>query len=553
MACVPVSLLKAVNEIVTATINPVASPAKASRITTEDNLNDGPVAGIPNAYLAMVPTLTNQLSSWLVTGLVDIKMVAMVNPVDSHMVIQQQALRAFIKRLTDYQTGTQGVLQWVAIRHLLTMGTLVAGSMTQSGSVGNMDTGGQEPVPSTAMPADSKGRPGNVGVAKCHPRATSFGSKLPALKQAGQPSTGHSVGKTDATPTPQASGNSNNVNPLGWSGPVVDAFNELGLVPESPTEDQTTDQGATAQAAANSDLLDPSALMASSNLTDSVVTTGNNFSNPIHDLPDAATKAKDAAHGPQGPIESAAAATRTAATSSLSVKAPAASDPTKPANDLTTNNATTNNQAKNNPVATQLTPNQAPSVRMTSTANRPANQLQAGEPVREQTDKQVGAAGNPGVANRPTNSTNLPVDGNTADTTQRHPTDVTQVTIGDAIQGATNGINRHPEMTPAPPMVSDTLGPLPFNDVGWLPILQTSVTNQITMVGWWRRGVAIRHPKSDHSSDNSGNYQRVKMDNSSVAKSTSQGSHFKSPFGNPSATQNGAVLDSHGVAAGTLG
>lgn len=325
------------------------------------------------------------------------------------------------------------------------------------------------------------------------------------------------------------------------------------MVPESPTEDQTTDQGATAQAAANSDLLDPSALMASSNLTDSVVTTGNNFSNPIHDLPDAATKAKDAAYGPQGPIESAAAATRTAATSPLSVKSPAASDPTKPANDLTTNDATTNNQAKNNPVATQLTPNQAPSVRMTRTANRPANQSQAGELAREQTDRQVGAAGNPGVANRPTNNTNLPVDGNTADTTQRHPTDATQVTIGDAIQGAANGINRHPEMTPAPPMVSDTLGPLPFNDVGWLPILQTSVTNQITMVGWWRRGVAIRHPKSDHSSDNSGNYQRVKMDNSAAAKPTSQGSHFKSPFGNPSATQNGAVLDSHGVAAGTLG
>lgn len=514
MACVPVSLLKAVNEIVTATVNPVASSAEASRITTEDNINDGPVASIPNAYLAMVPTLTNQLSSWLVTGLVDIKMVAMVNPVDSHTVIQQQALRAFIKRLTDYQTGTQGVLQWVAIRHLLTMGTLVAGSMTQSGSVGNMDTGGQEPVPSTAMPADSKERPGNAGVAKCHPRATSFGSKLPALKQAGQPSTGHSVGKTDATPTPQASGNSNNVNPLGWSGPVVDAFDELGLVPESPTEDQTTDQVATAQAAANSDLLDPSALMASSNLTDSVVTTGSNFSNTIHDLPDAATKA---------------------------------------ASDLTTNDATTNNQAKNTPVATQLTPNQAPSARMTSTANRPANQSQAGELAREQTDRQVGAAGNLGVANRPTNDTNLPVDGNTANTTQRHPTDATQVTIGDAIQGAANGSNRHPVMTPAPPIVSDTLGPLPFNDVGWLPILQTSVTNQITMVGWWRRGVAIRHPKSDHSSDNSGNYQRVKMDNSSAAKSTSQGSHFKLPFGNPSATQNGAVLDSHGVAAGTLG
>ena len=514
MACVPVSLLKAVNEIVTATVNPVASLAEASRITTEDNLNDGPVASIPNAYLAMVPTLTNQLSSWLVTGLVDIKMVAMVNPVDSQMVIQQQALRAFIKRLTDYQTGTQGVLQWVAIRHLLTMGTLVAGSMTQSGSVGNMDTGGQEPVPSTAMPADSKERPGNAGVAKCHPRATSFGNKLPALKQAGQPSTGHSVGKTDATPTPQASGNSNNVNQLGWSGPVVDAFDELGLVPESPTEDQTTDQVATAQAAANSDLLDPSALMASSNLTDSVVTTGNNFSNPIHDLPDAATKA---------------------------------------ASNLTTNDATTNNQAKNNPVATQLTPNQAPSVRMTSTANRPANQSQAGELAREQTDRQVGAAGNPGVANRPTNDTNLPVDGNTADTTQRHPTDAIQVTIGDAIQGAANGFNCHPVMTPAPPIVSDTLGTLPFNDMGWLPILQTSVTNQIMMVGWWRRGVAIRHPKSNHSSDNSGNYQRVKMNNSSAAKSTSQGSHFKSPFGNPSATQNGAVLDSHGVAAGTLG
>ncbi|KRL89327.1 hypothetical protein FC43_GL001776 [Limosilactobacillus ingluviei DSM 15946] len=522
MACVPVSLLKAVNEIVTATVNPVASPAEASRITTEDNLNDGPVASIPNAYLAMVPTLTNQLSSWLVTGLVDIKMVAMVNPVDSQMVIQQQVLRSFIKRLTDYQTGTQGVLQWVAIRHLLTMGTLVAGSMTQSGSVGNMDTGGQEPVPSTAMPADSKGQPGNAGVAKRHPRATSFGSKLPALKQAGQPSTGHSIGKTDATPTPQASGNSNNVNPLGWSGPVVDAFDELGLVPESPTEDQTTDQVVTAQAAANSDLLDPSALMASSNLTDSVVTTGNNFSNPIHDLPDAATKAKDATHGPQEPLESAPATTRTASARSLPVKAPAASDPTKAASDLTTNDATTNNQAKNNPVATQLTPNQAPSVRMTRTANRPANQSQAGELAREQTDRQVGAAGNPGVANRPTNDTNLPVDGNTADTTQRHPTDATQVTIGDAIQGTPNDFNRHPVMTPAPPMVSDTLGPLPFNDVGWLPILQTSVTNQITMVGWWRRGVAIRHPKSDHN-------------------------------GNPSATQNGADLDSHGVAAGTLG
>lgn len=552
MACVPESLLKAVNEIVTAMVNSVASPAKASHVTADDETKDGPLTNIPNAYLAMVPTLTNQLSSWLVTGLVDIKMVAMVNPVDSHMVIQQQVLRSFIKRLTDYQTGSQGVLQWVAIKHLLTMGTLVAGSMTESGSVGNMDTGGQEPVPSTDMPADSKGQPGNAGVAKCHPRATSFGSKLPALKQAGQPSTGHSVGKTDATPTPQVSGNSNNVNPLGWSGPVVDAFDELGLVPESPTEDQTTDQVATAQAAANSDLLDPSAFMASSNLTDSVVTTGNNFSNPIHDLPDAATKAKDAAHGPQGPIESATAATRTAATSSLSVKSPAASDPTKAASDLTTNDATTNNQAKNNPDATQLTPNQAPSVRMTSTANRPANQSQAGELACEQTDRQVGAAGNPGVANRLTNDTNLLVDGNTADTTQRHPTDATQVTIGDAIQGAANGINRHLVMTPAPPMVSDTLGPLPFNDVGWLPILQTSVTNQITMVGWWRWGVAIRHPKSDHSSDNSGNYQRVKMDNSSAAKSTSQGSHFKLPFGNPSA-QNGANLDSHGVAASTLG
>ncbi len=522
MACVPVSLLKAVNEIVTATVNPVASPAKASHVTADDETKDGPLTNIPNAYLAMVPTLTNQLSSWLVTGLVDVKMVAMVNPVDSQMVIQQQVLRSFIKRLTDYQTGTQGVLQWVAVRHLLTMGTLVAGSMTQSGSVGNMDTGGQEPVPSTAMPADSKERPGNAWVAKCHPRATSFGSKLPALKQAGQPSTGHSVGKTDATPTPQASGNSNNVDQLGWFGPVVDAFDELGLVPESPTEDQTTDQVVTAQAAANSDLLDPSALMASSNLTDSVVTTGNNFSNPIHDLPDAATKAKDATHGPQEPLESAPATTRTASARSLPVKDPAASDPTKAASDLTTNDATTNNQAKNNPVATQLTPNQAPSVRMTRTANRPANQSQAGELAREQTDRQVGAAGNPGVANRPTNDTNLPVDGNTADTTQRHPTDATQVTIGDAIQGTPNDFNRHPVMTPAPPMVSDTLGPLPFNDVGWLPILQTSVTNQITMVGWWRRGVAIRHPKSDHN-------------------------------GNPSATQNGADLDSHGVAAGTLG
>lgn len=557
MACVPESLLTAVNEIVTATVNPVASPAKASRVTTEDETKDGPVTSIPNAYLAMVPTLTNQLSSWLVTGLVDIKMVAMVNPVDSQMVIQQQALWAFVKRLTEYQTGTQGVLQWVALRHLLTMGTLVAGRMTQLGSQDLVDTCGQEPAPSTAMPANSKSRPGNAGVAKCHPRATSFGSNVPPLKQAGQPSTGHSVGKTDATSAPQASGNSNNFDQFDWTEGATDTFDELGWVPEA---------GAQANGGTGQETADSAA--SSTPLPDGGDSSGSKAHRSIPDLTAAGAKTKGATHGSQEPIEVATPATRTAATRSsaspLPVKAPAASNPASTANDLTTNDANANKRVKNNPVATQLTSAQVPPTRMTSTATRinsMANQTQAGgqtgEQAQEQAAKQVGAAGHPGVANCPTNTTHLPVDSSTLDTTQRHPMDATQTTTGDAIKGATNDFNRHPVMSPTPPMDLDTLGPLHFNEVGWLPILQTSVTNQITMVGWWYPGVVICHPRSNQNSNQNSNhssdYQRAELVNAAVANSTPQGSHHGSLSGYPSATQDGADLGSHRTPTGTLG
>lgn len=524
MACVPESLLTAVNEIVTATVNPVASPAKASRVTTEDETKDGPVTSIPNAYLAMVPTLTNQLSSWLVTGLVDIKMVAMVNPVDSQMVIQQQALWAFVKRLTEYQTGTQGVLQWVALRHLLTMGTLVAGRMTQLGSQDLVDTCGQEPAPSTAMPANSKSRPGNAGVAKCHPRATSFGSNVPPLKQAGQPSTGHSVGKTDATSAPQASGNSNNFDQFDWTEGATDTFDELGWVPEA---------GARANGGTGQETADSAA--SSTPLPDGGDSSGSKAHRSIPDLTAAGAKTKGATHGPQEPIEVATPATRKAATRSsaipLPVKAPAASNPASTANDLTTNDANANKRVKNNPVATQLTSAQVPPTRMTSTATRinsMANQTQAGgqtgEQAQEQAAKQVGAAGHPGVAN-----------------------------IKEAPNEAPNDFNRHPVMSPTPPMDLDTLGPLHFNDVGWLPILQTSVTNQITMVGWWYPGVAICHPRSSHKSNHSSDYQRAKMANAAVANSTSQDSQLRSLSGYPSATQDGTDLSSHGAPTGTRG
>lgn len=512
MVCVPGSLLKAVNEIVTATVNPTASPKKDLQRIAVNGVKASPAVKIPNTYLAMVPTLTNQLSSWLVTGLVDINLVAVDHLLDSQIAINQQSLIAFTERLTKYQKGTQEVLQWVAITHLLTMGTLVAGNGAQLSSVTNVDNSDPVCTPSTVIPVDLKAKHGNAGGAKCHPSGTLLGSKVPSLEQTDQPSAGYSVCKADGMATLQASGNSDNVDPLGWSGAATDVFDELGLVPETPTPAK----GVATQAAADSGVP----------LPEGVDSTSSKVSNPSHNLQeDMGAKTKSATHGLQGPLESGTVSDTSlpfqeanhdnsqAGTVVNNDSAPtivsngndraSTTGPTKPLpiTAQTANDHATNNQTPDDQVATQL--------------------MHTGIVVPSQS----GEGGNTGVANYPTNDTGLPADDHLNSTTLCYQKgDINVIT-----QVSSDDLNSHPAIIPTPPMFLDGLGPLRFTDIGWLPILQTSVTNQITMVGWWHPGVAICHPNSNH--------HRATMANARTVNSA--------PLSYPSSTQNGADFGAH--------